>query len=199
MRILIADDDDVSRLALEAMLTKRGHEVVATADGAEAWGELQKEDAPQLAILDWVMPNLDGLEVCRRARNDARLKAMYLLLLTSRWSKEHVLEGLRCGANDFVVKPFDHDELEARVNVGVHVLRLQTDLADRVRELEVALAQVQTLQGLLPICSYCKMIRDDHNYWQRVETYLLDHTTLRFSHSICPGCLETQMKLLETA
>jgi hypothetical protein len=97
-----------------------------------------------------------------------------------------------------VVKPFDHDELEARVNVGIQVIGLQTDLADRVRELEAALAQVQTLQGLLPICSYCKMIRDDQNYWQRVETYFLDHTAVRFSHSICPGCLETQMKLLET-
>jgi DNA-binding response OmpR family regulator len=199
MRILIADDDDVARLALEAMLTRRGHDVVATADGTEAWQELQQPDPPRLAILDWLMPDLDGVEVCRRIRHDPRLKAMYLLLLTARGSKQHVLEGLRGGANDFIVKPFDHDELEARINVGVQVLRLQAELADHVRELELALAQVKQLEGLIPICSYCKKVRDDRNYWQQVETYIGDHSGVRFSHGICPGCFEREMKQLEPA
>src|ERR1019366_9022522 len=106
MKILIADDDDVSRLALEAMLTKRGYEVALAADGIEAWEAFQGEDAPQMAILDWMMPGLDGVELCRRIREDPRLKAVYLILLTSRESKEHLLEGLRAGANDYVTKPF---------------------------------------------------------------------------------------------
>jgi phosphoserine phosphatase RsbU/P len=197
VKILIADDDDVSRVALEAMLIKRGHEVVSTADGNEAWHALQQEDCPRLAILDWVMPDVDGLEICRRARKNPRLKGMYMLLLTSRGSKAHVLEGLRGGVNDFVTKPFDHEELEARVNVGMQVVQLQTELAARVRELEDALVQVKRLEGLLPICCYCKKVRDDQNYWQQVETYFLDHSDVRFSHDICPACLEREMKQLQ--
>jgi phosphoserine phosphatase RsbU/P len=194
MRILIADDDTVSRLALEAMLRRRGHQVLTTADGAAAWQELQKPDAPQLAVLDWMMPGLDGVEVCRRARHDPALKNIYLLLLTSRGSKEHVLEGLRAGANDYVTKPFDPEELEARVNVGIQVVGLQNQLAGRVGELEKALARVQQLQGLLPICSYCKSIRDDQNYWHKVEAYLAHHSDAQFSHGICPPCWEKVVK-----
>jgi sigma-B regulation protein RsbU (phosphoserine phosphatase) len=188
MRILIADDDDVSRLALKAMLTKRGHEVVPTSDGNEAWQAFQVDDPPKLAILDWLMPGIDGVELCRRLRALANFKAVYLILLTSRGSKEHILEGLRAGANDYVTKPFDHEELEARIGVGVQVVQLQSELAQRVSELEVALAQVQQLQGLLPICSYCKRIRDDQDYWHQVERYIGCHANVRFSHGICPDC-----------
>jgi phosphoserine phosphatase RsbU/P len=194
MRILIADDEDVSRLALEAMLTRRGHEVIATADGTEAWQQLQGDNPPQLAILDWMMPELDGVELCRRIRENPRLKGLYLLLLTSRGSMEHLLEGLRAGANDYVTKPFDHDELEARVNVGVQVLRLQAELAARVSELEKALVQVKQLQGLLPICSYCKSIRDDQNYWHQVDAYLGEHSEARLTHAVCPHCWEHVVK-----
>jgi phosphoserine phosphatase RsbU/P len=194
MKILIADDDDVSRLALEAMLTKRGYEVASAADGIEAWEAFQGEDAPQMAILDWMMPGLDGVELCRRIREDPRLKAVYLILLTSRESKEHLLEGLRAGANDYVTKPFDRDELQARVNVGVQVVQLRWDLVARVRELEDALARIKQLQGLLPICSYCKSIRDDQNYWHQVEAYFKAHTETNFSHGICPDCWDKVVK-----
>jgi len=188
MRILIADDDDVSRLTLSAMLTKRGYGIVAVANGGEAWQALQVKDAPRLAILDWMMPELDGVEVCRRVRAASELKTAYLILLTSRDSKEFLLEGLRAGANDYVTKPFDRDELEARVNVGVQVLQLHSELAVRVAELEKALGQVKQLQGLLPICSYCKKIRDDQNYWHQVEGYIGSHIDVRFSHGVCPEC-----------
>ena len=188
MRILIADDDDVSRLALEAALSRRGFEVVAAADGAEAWRILQGDDPPPLVILDWMMPELDGIEVCRRARAEPGLRALYMILLTSQDGRNHVLEGLRSGANDYVTKPFDREELEARVNVGVHVVGLQGELAARIRELEAALVREQQLEGLLPICSYCKSIRDDQNYWHRVEAYFREKSGAQFSHSICPDC-----------
>jgi sigma-B regulation protein RsbU (phosphoserine phosphatase) len=196
MRILIADDDDVSLLALEAMLTKRGHTVVATCDGAEAWEVLQGGDPPPLAILDWMMPGLDGVEVCRRVRAEPALKSLYLLLLTSRDSREHLIEGLRAGANDYITKPFDREELEARVNVGVEVVHLQTELKQRVRELEEALASVKQLQGMLPICSYCKKIRHDGDCWEQLEGYIIRHSDARFSHGICPDCLEAVLKTL---
>ena len=114
MRILIADDDDVSRLELESLLTRHGHEVVAVADGTEAWDVLQGEDPPRLAVLDWLMDEMDGVEVCRRVRERPDLRSVYLILLTSRGDKEHILAGLQAGANDYVTKPFDRDELLAR-------------------------------------------------------------------------------------
>jgi phosphoserine phosphatase RsbU/P len=194
MRILIADDDDVSRLELEALLTRHGHEVVAVADGTEAWEILQGEDPPRLAVLDWLMEQLDGVEVCRRVRERPALRSLYLILLTSRGDKEHILAGLQAGANDYVTKPFDRDELLARVRVGAQMLELQAELAARVHELEDALARVNQLQGLLPICSYCKSIRDDQNYWHQVDAYVKSHSEAEFSHGICPSCWEKVVK-----
>jgi CheY-like chemotaxis protein len=179
---------------LEAALTKWGYEVVLTRDGAEAWEMLQREDAPQLAILDWMMPYLDGLEVCRRARAASQPKPTYIILLTARGGREDIVAGLQAGADDYITKPFDREELQARVQVGMRIVTLQMSLAERVRELELALANVKQLQGLLPICSYCKKIRDDQNYWQQVEGYLSEHSSVEFSHSICPDCYEHIVK-----
>ena len=190
MRILIAEDEAVSRRVLEATLKKWGHEVVVTCDGAEAWDTLSREDAPLLVILDVLMPCVGGIEVCRRVRETARAVSPYLILLTAESGKENVVLGLEAGANDYVAKPFDPEELRARVNVGLQMLELQKRLAQRVAELEEALSQVKQLQGLLPICSYCKSIRDDGNYWQRVESYIGNHSDVQFSHSICPDCYD---------
>src|ERR1700682_2505729 len=188
MKILIAEDDAVSRHLLEATLKKFGHEVVVAADGAQAWAALAGEDAPRLAILDWMMPQIDGVEICRRLRRIANATPSYLILLTAKSTKEDVVTGLDAAANDYLTKPFDRAELRARVQVGAHVLELQSKLAERVRELEDALAQVRRLEGLLPICYYCKKIRDEQNFWQRVDSYLSEHTDVMFSHGICPDC-----------
>ena len=188
MRILIAEDDPVSRRLLQAALVKWGYEVVVTTNGKEAWEVLQQPGAPSLLVLDWLMPETDGVEVCRQARETPALKSAYIILLTSRGSKEDIVEGLQAGADDYVTKPFDHGELRARVQVGSRVVQLQSALADRVKELEEAIANVKQLQGLLPICSYCKKIRDDGNYWHRVESYIAGHANVRFSHGICPDC-----------
>jgi response regulator RpfG family c-di-GMP phosphodiesterase len=136
------------------------------------------------------MPEMDGVEVCREARQSVAHNSAYIILLTSRGSKEDIVIGLEAGADDYVTKPFDHAELRARVQVGSRVVQLQTALADRVRELEEAMSSVKTLQGLLPICCYCKKIRDDGNYWHRVESYIAGHANVRFSHGICPECNE---------
>jgi CheY-like chemotaxis protein len=188
MRILIAEDDPVSRRVLEATLEKFGHEVVVAAEGAAAWTALQREDAPSLAILDWMMPKLDGVEICRRVRQIPTSTPPYLILLTAKSGTEDVVAGLEAGANDYLTKPFDRAELRARVRVGAQILGLQKNLADRVSELEDALTQVKQLQGLLPICSYCKNVRDEKNYWQRIDNYLTEHADVMFSHGICPDC-----------
>jgi len=193
MRVLIADDDLTSSTLLATILTAWGYETETAHDGEEAWSILQRSDAPQLVVLDWMMPGLDGPEICRRERALHRTGQTYVIMLTSLESKEDLVTALEAGANDYVVKPFDQAELKARLQVGVRVLQLQTELEDRVRELETALDNIKVLHGLLPICSYCKKIRDDHNYWQQVEAYVESHAEVQFSHSICPDCYAKEL------
>jgi phosphoserine phosphatase RsbU/P len=194
VRILIAEDDTVSRRLLEATLTKWGYEVIATANGLDALEVLRQPDAPSLAILDWMMPGMDGAEVCLKARETAANRSLYIILLTAKGRKEDVVEGLTAGADDYIVKPFDRSELKARMNAGERILRLQAELAARVKELELALANVKLLQGLLPICCYCKKIRNDQNYWEQVDSYISDHSEAQFTHGICPDCRDKIVK-----
>jgi len=188
MKVLVAEDQAVSRHILEVSLRKWGYEVAAAADGTSAWEILQGKEAPQLAILDWLMPGMDGIEICRQLRANPQTRPVYVILLTARSGREDKIHGLESGADDYVTKPFDGDELRARVQVGTRVLELQGALAQRVQQLEEALSRVKQLQGLLPICSYCKKIRNDRNYWQQVEGYISDHSEAQFSHGICPEC-----------
>jgi phosphoserine phosphatase RsbU/P len=198
MRVLIAEDDPVSRRLLHASLVKWGYDVVVTEDGRRAWEAMAQPDPPMLLILDWLMPEMDGIQICCEARQLDVFRSAYIILLTSRGGKTDVVQGLEAGADDYVTKPFDPAELRARVQVGARVVQLQSALAERVRELEVVTRSVKTLQGLLPICCYCKKIRDDGNYWHRVESYIAGHANVRFSHGICPDCtqkLKADLKL----
>ncbi len=189
----MAEDDRLYRKLLEAALATRGYAVTTCVDGVEAWERLSKEAGPTIAILDWMMPKMDGLEICRRIRQSAVTLPPYVILLTSRTRKEDIVAGLQAGADDYLCKPFDPEELGARVVVGTRFLRLQQDLIDRVSQLEDALVKVKQLQGLLPICSYCKKIRDDQNYWSQVESYIADRSEARFTHGICPDCRDRLM------
>ena len=188
MRILIAEDDPVSCRILEHTLVTWGYEVIVTRNGQEALDALTQKDAPNLAILDIMMPGIDGLEICRSVRKLPYLIPPYLILLTAISGKDNVVKGIEAGANDYLTKPFHRAELKVRVGVGVHALNLQQALNDRVKELEETLARVTQLQGMLPICSYCKQVRDDQNYWQEVESYIATHADVQFSHGICPDC-----------
>jgi sigma-B regulation protein RsbU (phosphoserine phosphatase) len=190
MKILVAEDDRVSRHILTTSLGKWGYEIVVTLDGAQAWDELQKDDAPTLAILDWMMPGHDGLELTRRIRELTRAVPTYVMLLTARADKESIVAGLEAGANDYLTKPVDLSELRARVHVGKQMIDLQTQLADRVGQLEQALADVQSLQSLLPICCYCKKIREGGEYLQDLEDYLASRGDMTFSHGVCPTCAD---------
>jgi DNA-binding response OmpR family regulator len=202
MRILVAEDDAVTRKLLESTLGRLGLDVITAVDGNAAWNALETlkgKDAPELAVLDWMMPGLEGIQILRRLRTTPGFELLYVILLTSRTDKEDVAYGLAAGANDYIAKPFDPSELEARVRVGERMVKLQRSLASRVAELEVALAHVQRLQGLLPICSYCKKVRNEADYWEQVDSYLTSHSDIRITHGICPQCLETMMKQLDEA
>ena len=122
----------------------------------------------------------------------------YIILLTAKGSKEDLITGLESGADDYLTKPFHREELKARVQVGWRVLNLQKRLADRVHELESALSKVKQLQGLLPICCYCKRVRDGKDYWQQVEAYVMAHSEAQFTHGICPDCMEKERPDRET-
>jgi DNA-binding response OmpR family regulator len=189
MRILIAEDDYTSRAILVAVLKKSGYEVVETVNGAEAWEALQKSDAPRMALLDWMMPVMDGLEVVRKVRELKNDRPPYLLMLTTKGEKADIISALDAGADDYLTKPYHAGELRARLDVGRRLTELQDQLYARLHELRQALEQVRTLQGILPICMHCKKIRDDAGYWEQVEAYVSRHSDARFSHGICPECL----------
>lgn len=193
LEVLVADDDPISLRILQGALEKWGHPVVAVKNGNEAWHVLSESDRPSIAVLDWMMPGMDGVTICRKVRARPSGSQLYLILLTARTDRLDVVEGLDAGADDYVTKPFHHAELRARVGVGVRVVELQKRLADRAQELELLLNQVKQLRGLLPICMYCKRIRNDQDYWQQVETYIVEHSEAAFSHGICPECYEKML------
>lgn len=190
MRIIIAEDDPTSRKILEVTLRQWGYEIEVASDGQEAWALLQEDDAPTLVILDWMMPGLDGLEVCRRVRRRQTDYPPYIILLTALVQKANIVQGLEAGADDYITKPFNSDELRARVEVGRRMVTLQAKLAERVAELQGALDHIETLQGLLPICMHCHKIRDDGEAWHGLEQYVEQHSAATFSHSLCPDCLK---------
>jgi phosphoserine phosphatase RsbU/P len=143
------------------------------------------------------MPKVDGLELCRRIRQNPARAHMYVILLTGRTNQADIVAGLESGADDYIVKPFAPDELRARIQVGTRVLKLQEKLAERVTELEAALSRVKRLHGLLPICSYCKRIRGDDQYWRQVDAYIVEHTDAKFTHGICPPCSQDLLAEIE--
>ncbi len=189
MKILIAEDDYTSRLMLQVILEKWKYKVETAENGTEAWDLLQHKEPPQIAILDWEMPEMDGLEVCQRARALELDTPIYIIMLTGRNTTDDIVYGLDAGADDYITKPFDENELRARVRVAERMVTIQHSLSSTVEELRRALDHVDTLQGILPICMHCHGIRSDDEAWYKLEKYIENNTMAKFSHSICPDCL----------
>jgi phosphoserine phosphatase RsbU/P len=175
MKILVAEDDGPSRQILAGQIRKLGHEPVEAPDGSVAW-ELYQSEEPSVVITDWIMPHMDGLELCRRIREDNRPQYAYLIILTSMDRKVGFLEGMSAGTDDFVTKPADIVELSVRLRVAERILKLQHE--------------VKTLERLLPICPQCKRIHTGDDRWEQVESYISKRTDAQFSHGICPQCYE---------
>jgi len=173
MRILIVEDDFDARDMLKVMLRLDGHDVVAASNGGEGWDEFRKERF-SVVISDWLMPDTDGLELCRRIRTSETTRYSYVILLTALHGKSRYLEAMGAGVDDFLSKPYDPDELRARLLVAERIVGLQ----DRVKRLE----------GVLPTCMYCKKIRDERNKWVHIEQYISQRTEACFSHGVCPDC-----------
>jgi phosphoserine phosphatase RsbU/P len=189
-RVLLADDEPVTRGLLKAHLERAGYDVLTVSDGLSAWSALQGAEAPPLVVLDWNMPGLDGPEICRRARETPKRGYTYMVIVTARNEKRDVVEGLSAGADDYVSKPVDPEELMARLRTGERIVALEKSLQTKVHELEEALEHVKELQGLVPICMHCKRIRNQEQIWERVETYIEHRSGARFSHALCSECLQ---------
>jgi DNA-binding response OmpR family regulator len=162
MRILIAEDDRISRRLLERKLTSWGYEVVSCNNGAEAWQALHREDAPNLAILNWMMPGMNGVEVCREIRKQKRRGYTYIILLTGRDRKRDIVEGIEAGADDYVTKPFNPHELKVRIRAGRRIIEMQSELMHREKlrgVLEMAGATCHEFnQPMQVISGYCELL-----------------------------------------
>jgi DNA-binding response OmpR family regulator len=188
MRVLIAEDSRSYRKILASNLHKCGYELIQCSDGDETWDELMKNDAPQLIILDWMMPGKSGVDICRDLRKLNDNSFRYIILQTSCDNQSDIIEGLEAGADDYIIKPYNYTEFEHRVKAGARIVKLELSLQKKINELQNALDNVKQLQGFLPICAWCKKIRDDKQYWHSLENYLEDHSDAVLSHGICPDC-----------
>jgi sigma-B regulation protein RsbU (phosphoserine phosphatase) len=176
LNILAVEDDILARKIICRSLRRLGHEVIEAADGEEAWTHLQAGDV-RVVVCDWMMPRLDGLELCRRIRARMGTEYVYFILLTGNSaSDDNQRAAAEAGVDDFLTKPLDPQEMWMRLRVAERILRFAT--------------QVSQLETFLPICSYCKKIRDDKNYWQQIESYINKRTGTDFSHSVCPDCYQ---------
>lgn len=179
MKILVAEDDPVSVKILQFTLQHYGHEVVTAADGDEAWAAFDR-DPVRVIVSDWMMPGMDGLQLCQKVRQRVKTDYTYFILLTAiNTGRENLRKAMDAGIDDFLAKPLDREAIMMRLRVAERILEYTT--------------QIRQLKELIPICMYCKRIRDDTNYWDQVETYISTHTGSSFSHGICPDCFDQQM------
>lgn len=176
MKVLAVDDDPVARAVLRAALEQLGHEVSEANDGEAGWAAWQR-DKPRVVVCDWQMPGLDGLGLCSRLRARDAADYVYFILLTGlNETVDNRRKAADAGVDDFLTKPIDTSRLWVRLRVAERILRYTT--------------QLRRLESMMPMCSYCKKIRDDKNYWQQIESYLNEHAGTEISHSVCPDCYE---------
>ena len=185
MKILIAEDDPVSVKILKFTLEHYGHEVVVATSGSEAWEKFDAEPV-RVIVSDWMMPGLDGLELCAKVRGRPKTDYTYFILLTAiNTGRDNLRQAMTAGIDDFLTKPLDREAILMRLRVAERILEFTK--------------QIRVLKDLIPICMYCKRVRDDSDYWDQVENYIHEHTGSNFSHGICPECFDKQIGILNRA
>jgi CheY-like chemotaxis protein len=175
MKILALEDQPVAAMLLMAVLRSLGHEVELAAEGAAAWTKLES-GAFRVVVSDWRMPGIDGLELCRMIRQRGGDYVYFILISAQKITKENRQLAVEAGVDDFLMKPVDPEELGMRLHVAERIIGLT--------------AQVKQLESFIPICSYCKKIRDDRKYWQEIESYFGQQQGAKFSHGVCPDCYD---------
>jgi len=190
LRILVLDDDAVTRFTLESVIRGAGWSAVATGDPELAFEILTGPDAPPIALIDWQMPTLSGVDLCRRVRQADPAARPYLIFVTANSTSNDIVIGLDAGADGYMTKPIAADELQARVRAGLRTIALQQDLRTRLQEAEAESVRTKPLRELLPVCCYCRRIRDEQQQWSTLEQYLMQRVDVRFTHGFCPSCFE---------
>ena len=186
--VLVVDDEPINIMIAERILQKNGYETISVNHGNDALEILQTKPV-DLILLDIMMPDINGFEVCGKLMQNEKTKDIPVIFLTAVTDKESIIKGFEVGGKDYLTKPFNTTELVARVKTHVD-LKLARDSQEKlIKELKSALDEIDTLSGLLPICSHCKKIRDDSGYWQGVEQYIAARSDAQFSHGICPDCM----------
>lgn len=190
MNILIAEDEFTTRMMVQVCLENWGYRVDSVTNGVEAWEKLQKSDAPHIAILDWEMPELAGVEVCRRVKDMELETPVYVILLTARDSNTDILRGFDAGADDYMTKPFNDNELRARVRVAERLVRTQSSLAESVSELKEALNQLERFESGVELCGKCQSVFSPYDgEWHSQDNVINNGADPRFVINTCPSCL----------
>ena len=185
MKILVADDDKVARRVVEILLAKEGHEVITADDGEQAWEIIQKDARVRMALLDWQMPGLDGLDVIKKAKQH-HFVPFYSILITLHGGKFNHIDAIEAGADDFVSKPFDRDVLWARVKSGIRTIEMQSDLVHRVAELEKTVVSFAKLTEVVPVCPSCGSVQDHAGQWHKLRLPVGEGAAA--SGKPCPDC-----------
>jgi len=196
MSILVVDDTVINTELLSLVLKKKNY-TVRIADSGKCALEQVRFAPPDLILLDIMMPGIDGFETCRRLKADQNFANIPVIFITALDEMSDKLKGFQVGGADFITKPFQAEEVLARVKAHLTIQKLHKDLATKNQKLEQALEEVKTLQGIVPICSMCKNVRNDSGYWQKVEMFVSERVGTKFSHSYCPTCLAKEMKQLD--
>ncbi len=190
IEILVVDDDPDILFATARVVRKAGYPVVEASSGGECLQKI-RESKPDILLLDVLLPDAEGPDICRRIKGDADLKSIYVILISGvRTASDDQADGLDGGADGYIARPISNRELVARVRAMERILTAERERDRLIVRLQDALAKVKTLSGMLPLCSYCKNIRDDEGYWNQIEAYIAKHSDAEFSHSICPDCAE---------
>jgi CheY-like chemotaxis protein/HPt (histidine-containing phosphotransfer) domain-containing protein len=185
-KILIVEDMPANIQILHETL-KEEYEVYFALNGKDALRNASTV-MPDLILLDIMMPEMDGYEVCGALKNNALLKDIPVIFITALDQAEHEVKGLELGAVDYITKPFNPGIVRLRIHNHLELKKHRDTLVLKNAELQAALAKIKTLCGLLPICASCKKIRDDKGYWNQIEAYISDHSEAEFSHGVCPEC-----------
>jgi DNA-binding response OmpR family regulator len=189
VKILIAEDELTTRMLVQVSLENWGYRVESVVNGQQAWLALKRKDAPSIAILDWEMPELDGPEVCRKVKEMGKENSPYIILLTGRDSNNDIVEGFDAGADDYMTKPFNNNELQARVRVAERLVRTQTSLAESVAELKEVLNHLEMVREGVAVCHSCwKIFNGDDGNWYTIEESADDRGDSRFFQVVCPDC-----------
>jgi len=186
--VLIVDDETTNLQALGTILQDEECQFAFATSGWQALSIIY-EVHPDLILLDVVMPGLNGFEVCKILKDSPEVKDIPVIFLTAKTDLKDIIEGFSLGAVDYVIKPFNSVELLARVNTHLELKKARDEQKKLIEDLQVALAEVKLLKGFLPICCFCKKIRDDEGYWQQLEEYITKYSDTQFTHGVCPECL----------